>query len=279
MQAQEWHEWRAMGLGASDAPVIMGVSPWKTYHQLWKEKVLGVSTQVENEAMRRGKALERDAIDFFQMQTGYLVEEQVCLEHPTHTWMRATLDGINQEERVLVEVKTSRVLHYEVPEHYYPQLQHQLAVTGYENMFYVIYDGENGHIIEVKRNDKYIAELIEKEQDFWNLVLTQQEPLLEAKDFTSMDSNENWKDLASRYHEVVYLMNELGEEKEFLESQFILFSEGKNARGHGIVLSNVTRKGTVDYKSIPEIKSIDLEQYRKPSSSYWRVTADKKSAM
>ena len=276
---QTWHEWRQAGLGASDAPVVMGVSPWKTYHQLWKEKITGLSSQKENPAMRRGKQLEAEAIEFFQMETGFLVEEQVCLEHPKYNWMRATLDGINQEEKVLVEVKTSRELHFEVPEHYYPQLQHQLAVTGYEKMFYVIYDGENGHIIEVRRNDAYINELIEREQEFWNLVITKTEPLLEEKDFRPMQDNADWKDLSSRYHEVLYLIDQLEEEKEFLKSQFILFAEGKNARGHGIVLTNVTPKGTIDYKSIPEIKALDLEQYRKPSSNYWRVTADKKSAI
>lgn len=275
---QAWHEWRSQGIGASDAPSIMRVSPWKSYYELWKEKVTGISGQVENADMRRGKALESKAIQFFEMEKGILLEEQVCLEHPTLGWMRATLDGMNQEEKVLVEVKTSRKLHYEVPEHYYPQLQHQMVVTGYKKMFYVIYDGKNGHIIEVERDDAYVKDLIEQEQEFWRLVQTQEAPFLEEKDFVAMENNPDWIDLAARYHEVKYLQDELEEEKKFLETQFILFSEGKNARGNGVTLTQIIRKGSVDYKSIPEIQAVDLEQYRKAPSNYWRITAEKKSA-
>ena len=32
----EWLEWRMGGLGASDAPVVMGVSPYSTSRTLWE---------------------------------------------------------------------------------------------------------------------------------------------------------------------------------------------------------------------------------------------------
>ena len=35
---KEWLEARKGGLGASDAGAYMGVSPWKSNEQLWKEK-------------------------------------------------------------------------------------------------------------------------------------------------------------------------------------------------------------------------------------------------
>lgn len=35
---QEWEKFRLQKIGASDAPIIMGVSPWKTPFQLWLEK-------------------------------------------------------------------------------------------------------------------------------------------------------------------------------------------------------------------------------------------------
>ena len=34
----EWHKWRMGGIGSSDAPVVMGVSPYKTIEQLYLEK-------------------------------------------------------------------------------------------------------------------------------------------------------------------------------------------------------------------------------------------------
>ena len=37
-KTQEWLIWRAQGIGASDAPIIMGVSPWSNIIALWRDK-------------------------------------------------------------------------------------------------------------------------------------------------------------------------------------------------------------------------------------------------
>ena len=37
-KSEEWLDWRKKGIGSSDAPIIMGVSPWKTPFELWEEK-------------------------------------------------------------------------------------------------------------------------------------------------------------------------------------------------------------------------------------------------
>jgi predicted phage-related endonuclease len=38
-QTPEWLEFRKNKIGASDAPIIMETSPWKTPYQLWLEKL------------------------------------------------------------------------------------------------------------------------------------------------------------------------------------------------------------------------------------------------
>ena len=37
----EWHRWRKQGLGASDAPVIMGDAAFKTPRTLWSRTLVG----------------------------------------------------------------------------------------------------------------------------------------------------------------------------------------------------------------------------------------------
>lgn len=49
----EWHEFRATHFGGSDAPAMMGVSPYKTRTELLKEKAVGISREVEPAAQRR----------------------------------------------------------------------------------------------------------------------------------------------------------------------------------------------------------------------------------
>lgn len=266
MNQQQWHEWRSQGIGASDAPVVMGVSPFKTLNQLWEEKVLG-KKQEDNAAMARGRELEPKALDYFMAETGYLMDTQVMRKHPKLDWMRATLDGINDEEEILLEIKSCRECHDEVPEHYYPQLQHQMEVVGYDKMFYLSYDGTNGKILEVCKDETYVKEMIAKEEEFWLRV---------KEGAVDMSNDEHWKDIAIRYAHLVKELKELKDEEEFLKSQFILFSDGKPAVGHGVTLARKTRKGRIDYGQIPALVDTDLELYRKPDASYWAVNVDSK---
>lgn len=258
---QEWLEWRKKGIGASDAPVIMGVSPFKTLNQLWKEKVMGWK-QPDNPAMARGRALEDEALGSFMMETGYFLTPQVRKEHPNHPWMRATLDGWDEEQKVLVEIKTSRYVHEEVPEHYYPQLQHQMEVVGVDSMYYFSYDGSEGRTLEVKRDPDYCKVLIEKEQAFWAKV---QEGVID------LTGDEEFNAHMHKLAEIKALKKELQEQENFHLSQLILFSDGCSAKGKGGVLFQAERKGSISYSEIPELKQIDLEQYRKPSTTYWSV--------
>lgn len=264
-QQQQWHEWRQAGIGASDAPVVMGVSPFKTINQLWKEKVLG-EKQEQNAAMARGNAIEPIALDFFVAETGHFVESQRCFEHPEKNWMRATMDGIDEKEKILVEIKSCRDLHDEVPKHYYPQLQHQMAVVGYPTMYYVSHNGIDGKILEVERDDEYIKLLMEKEEAFWEKVQ------LGAKD---MSGDENWKAIQERLIILSAQKAEIKEEESFLLSQAILFADGAPAMGEGIYLAHKTRRGAVDYKKIPELNSVDLEQFRREDVKYWSLDLQK----
>jgi len=54
----EWLEMRKNYLGASDAPIVMKVSPWSTPFQLWRKKLGLVEDEPENDNIRYGKAME-----------------------------------------------------------------------------------------------------------------------------------------------------------------------------------------------------------------------------
>lgn len=47
---------------------------------------------------------------------------------------------------------------------------------------------------------------------------------------------------------------------------------GQEFEGFGIKIAQVERKGNIDYAVIPEIRQVDLEKYRKPSSTYTKIT-------
>ena len=49
----EWHKFRARHFTASDAPAMMGESPYKTRDDLLREKATGVAVDVSEETQRR----------------------------------------------------------------------------------------------------------------------------------------------------------------------------------------------------------------------------------
>lgn len=161
-------------IGASDAIIIMNMSPWRTCNELLEEKTGIIPPQAENHYMRRGKALEKEALRRFEQETGYLMSSQ-GIKHPTIEFMTASLDGLDIDDKAIVEIKCPGkkdhqcALDGEVPKKYKPQLQHQLEVTGFDKIFYFSYvDDSNFKILEVYRDEEYISKLIEAEKQFWN---------------------------------------------------------------------------------------------------------------
>lgn len=185
MTIEEWHSWRGKGLGASDSPIIMGVSPWSTPIKLWEEKTKRVKRNFSNFATNRGNRLEPKARAAYELETG--LESPVRLvQHPVYDYIRATLDGYSPG--VILEIKCpgkvdhAKALEGKVPDKYYPQLQHQLlACQEAERVDYYSFNGECGVVIQVFRDPKYQAILLEALQAFWACVINDTPPVGEIE--------------------------------------------------------------------------------------------------
>lgn len=176
-----WLRWRSGGLGASDAPSVMGENPWKSRKRLLKEKVdamAGVVSQWRgNAAMSRGNALEPEARRLYAGHTGHNVAP-ACLQSNRYEWLRASVDGICFSAGAVVEIKCGDKAYAHsaekrsVPRYYYGQLQHILAVTGYARIdFWCWVPGCAPQHIEVARDKPYIDRMLDTEAAFWDEVL------------------------------------------------------------------------------------------------------------
>lgn len=178
---EEWHEFRRRHVGASDAPIIMGVSPWRTLKELWEEKVTGISNYKENFAMTRGKELEPEARKLYEFLTDRCVNPEV-LEHPQYKFLSASFDGLSPFGNFACEIKISgkkdhqKALDGEIPEKYYPQLQHQIFVANLEEIDYFSWNEDSHALITVKRDQQYIVKMVEKELEFWSYVQSKHFP-------------------------------------------------------------------------------------------------------
>lgn len=273
----EWHEFRRNHIGASDAPVILNVSPWKDVKQLYNEKINPSEILTSsNAAMQRGIDLEPHCLSIFEAETGYLMNPKV-LVHPSISFMAASLDGLELDHKCAVEIKCpgskdhAIALDNAIPEKYIPQLQHQMEVAGLDKIYYMSYANDNDYkILEVYKDAEYTRKLLEKEIEFWKCVVERTPPECTKPGFKEIQDQE-WQRLVSRYKEM--LADKCGIEKDIedIKNQLLRMANFSPAYGSGLQINKVITRGRVDYSDIPELKGLDLEKYRKPNMESWRI--------
>lgn len=266
----EWLRWRLGGIGASDAPVVRGDSRWMTPLSLWEIKTGRASEADRGDiAMRRGRRLEAAARAAYEAATGEVVEPH-CITHDHLDWMRASLDGLNFERSIALEIKCplrssdhALALSGRVPLHYYAQLQHQLEVSRARELHYWSFDGRRGALVKVVPDSGYIDELVQLEREFWKRVTENRwpEPALKVRD---LSNDPNWAEAARRYRKVRHLSEQLAEQEHLLRAKLMSLADAKRAFGCGIELVCSSRRGAVEYGAIPELRGVDLERFRKP---------------
>lgn len=171
--SEKWMKFRTLHIGASEAGIIMGLNPWRSALQLWEEKTLGL-VQESNTNMKRGQKLEPKARESYIMETGLIVEPIVA-ECEILPFLSASFDGVTKDLAHAVEIKCGASSHKlalmgEVPDYYYAQLQHQMYIGGFLGIHYYSFDGKEGILLEIERDQDFIDEMLEKEIAFWNCV-------------------------------------------------------------------------------------------------------------
>lgn len=173
---------RRLGCGASDAAAAIGLSKWKTPYQLWREKVLGDQPDIsEKLAIEVGKALEPVIIERFSRNTGlFVADQQLVVTDPDNPWRWVTLDG-RASDGGLVEAKSVGFANPEdwgeedtdmIPMSYFAQTQHGLSCVPDAPYCYVpvIVLNRTERLYKIQRDNDFIADMIERERQFMELV-------------------------------------------------------------------------------------------------------------
>ena len=187
MQDDKWREGRKHGIGASDAAAVMGISPWKTEAQLWDEKANGKMLDFHNSDTVRGHRSESHILELYGIETGRKIfsGERIMLTSKRNPFMSCTLDGIDFTDEgnpIIIEVKSVKFSHGEwsddkIPDYYFTQLLHQLAVTGWNEAILLVrftrnegWASASERLYHVKRADvqDQSDKLARKESKFWN---------------------------------------------------------------------------------------------------------------
>lgn len=281
----EWLALRKKCIGASEAPIIMGESPWCTPYKLWCRKLDLEDEQADNSAMSEGRRKEPMVREMLERLFATTIIPIVA-QHNECDWLIASLDGISENvagPTLVFEIKCPGAADHEkatlghVPEKYMAQLQHQMLVTGVSKVVYVSYNDtfQDALVhISVDRDDEYIGNMLAKEQEFMRCLETLVPPPLTERDYVEKTGCD-WIEAVTLYKEACRQVDYFSEMKETARKELLALSGGLNAKGCGLKLSKIIRRGAVEYSAIPELKGLDLEAYRKAPIVSFRMDLDK----
>lgn len=286
--SQEWLDWRHEHIGSSDAPPILGLSPYKTRSELWKEKQGLSQGQIKTYAMQRGNDLEPM---IRQKMSAYLDCQCVTkvLVNKDRPWQAASVDGIDINRELVIEIKCANEQDHLmacndiVPEKYYPQLQHILAVTGFNYIWYCSYSSKGDlYFFCVERNESFIENLITQEKEFWFSLQNFQKPEIneQHKEYTKEPHHQRndpeCLQLATQLLSLKNQIKELEQQQKNIKEKLILHCNHMNSIVGNIKITKVLKSGTVDYSAI--MKSFDiklndseLDTYRRRATEYWMI--------
>lgn len=150
----DWHAHRAQHFNASDAPAMLGISPYKTRAELLREYATGVRAEVDAATQRRfddGHRFEELARPIAEQIIGE--ELYPCSGVLENTKLSASFDGLTLLEDTGFEHKTLNNSLRELvwledashlPEMYCAQMEHQMLVSGADRVLFMAsqWDGE-----------------------------------------------------------------------------------------------------------------------------------------
>jgi len=270
-----WLKLRKKHITSTDAAIICGKNPWETKYKLWREKLDLSPQKTRTKKMDDGLKLEPLAREWFIKETGIEVKPKVEF----NDFLMASLDGYNHKERLVLEIKcgesAARQAEQEIiPDYYMCQIQHQLLTSGCDKALYLVFYEDTRKIIEVKRDEEFIGNYIELAKEFYDLMINKIQPELTNKDYIEK-SDVQWMEACQEYSLAKEMMKQVELKEKKAKEKLIELSQNQPSQGYGIKTVKVARKGSIDYTLAPQLKGVDLEEFRKPTTEYWSIYMDK----
>lgn len=271
---KEWLAFRSDHIGASDCGPIMKDSPFKSPRKLWEEKFSPVSFS-QNEAMKRGHNLEPIAREHYNKLSGKNFVPKVAVSK-CRPWQSASFDGLDLEEEIVLEIKCpgekvfGEMAKGVIAKTYLWQIQHQLCVSNYKKAILFVFNGETGIEIAYERNESMIRELIREEGVFYDKNMLKWIPPETNKEapVIRIDMEDLLKEAYESNQEMLYYRKKY----ENLKEEIKIKCGDRSVESSFYKFIKTKRKGTVQYKNIPELDNVDLDNYRAPDTEAWSIT-------
>lgn len=195
---QEWLKLRQLGIGASEAPAIIGEHRWLSAYKLYQQKV---GNLVDDELNARedvlwGKRLERLIIDVYRERSGRFADYGgLLLRSKRYPWALCTLDGWTSTLELgpywSLEIKTANEFKADewvhgAPSQYNVQGHWQMLVLDTERTTIAcLIGGQKLVWCDVERDETLMRKLVHHGEQFWERVERRDPPDVDGSDATA----------------------------------------------------------------------------------------------
>ena len=221
---------RKLGIGGSDVAAIMGLSPWATALDVFRDKTNPeLALDEPNEDMQRGIRVEKYILQEYSERSEVQLDTNVpTIIDPQYPFMRANIDAQVIGQNVVVEAKSTKapISSWEsgIPEYYKTQVAYYAMLTNAERVDVpVLFSGWKYACFTYWRDETFEAEIKTSVINFWeNHIVknippqpTSAEELMIA--YPKLEEKTITADNDMR--EKVYQLQEASEQRKALEKQ------------------------------------------------------------
>jgi putative phage-type endonuclease len=284
-------------LGASEIAAALGLSKYRTPHDVWLLKTGRATPLPPNNNMMRGISLEPLVINMLKEQDGFnIAETQAEYSHPDHPFIKGHVDGLLPDKDAVLEIKCPRSIAYYqlqtkgVSTDYKVQAQVYAGLTGMSRVVLVNFcaDVWDKFIIEMDFDKDVYEAIIEQAAEWWhNYVVKDVPPPAVSIDDSEAGSSEpvaddeagrveviqredrEWLSWAARMREVEEIYKEVSALRESLLQEGFEGLAGKapgKYEGGGVRLSiwPTPARETFNFKAFRQANpDIDFSPYLK----------------
>lgn len=188
MSRLEFLENRRSAIGSSDVAKILGMSSWGTALDVYLSKITPAKeeqlTGPQEWGLRHESTIAAAVMDHY----GWMLSKVPTICHATYGFLAASVDRVNQDGEP-TEFKSSartegwgEVETAEIPEEFWLQTQHQLAVLNSHNpkiktcWVFALLQGNDFRRYRVAYDPDYLPTVLDALRDFWACVETRTPP-------------------------------------------------------------------------------------------------------
>lgn len=254
LMSEEQQAKRRLSMGGSDANTIMSGDPDRLM-ELWREKRGDGKPQEPTLNMLMGTVTEALNAAWYAHTTRDPVgsTQAMPVTSINGTPIHATLDGICKGGAAVWEAKHTSGYDFQakerrsaesMAEYYFPQLQHNMLVTGLKRaVLSVFFDNNRHEFVEIEADSFYQDTLLAREAEFWACVQSGKPPVAQAplkvvpkivatrvQDFTG---NNEWASFAAQWLETKAASDKHADAVSGIKS--LMEADVATAKGHGVI--------------------------------------------